>query len=334
MFENISIMGRVAYGFYALEEYLKELGVYYTSSWDILFERFWSFSQFDHVDEYTYLLAECLPDSILEFEDFFQSGDWEYITETEFTSFRSLYKGCSMLSDISNILNNIHEMLSIHLYTENKFPAQESLEIMNNELYPFFKSGLKQMPDTAPFLIYSIKDVKCWGVFHSKKVLEERIRMFSEGKVLEEQDLLKSDLIIVEPESLLIQKIVKGSPKFQGFFQEPKGYDIVTAPWEIVEGKSEGIFRFYMMKLQQAVSHADVLIQKAFRADFYDFYGVRHDIVESPEEMCSQLIFDSFVMVTQTRTIEACLSNETFMFGHYIECCWDYDWNLIYLRIC
>ena len=28
------------------------------------------------------------------------------------------------------------------------------------------------------------------------------------------------------------------------------------------------------------------------------------------------------------------LSSEVFMFGHYIEFCWDYDWNLMYCEIC
>ena len=32
MFDDISIMGRAAYGFYALEQYIKEIGVY-TEDW-------------------------------------------------------------------------------------------------------------------------------------------------------------------------------------------------------------------------------------------------------------------------------------------------------------
>ena len=92
--------------------------------------------------------------------------------------------------------------------------------------------------------------------------------------------------------------------------------------------------QFYLQKLKYAVTFTDSLIENAFQSEFYEFYGVNHDKVKSSEEMCQRLIFDSFVLMTEKRTINACLSSEVFMLGHYIEFCWDYDWNLMYWEIC
>ena len=177
MFDNISIMGRAAYGFYALEQYIKEIGVY-TEDWDILFEKLWSFPQFDYVDEYTYMITECLPDCIMECEGFSENGDWEYITKDEFMSFRSLYESCAELKNISAILNAVQEMLSNHLYQENCPPAQASLEIMNDRLYPLLKKLLKQIPPIEPFQIYSVQDERSWGIFHSKGNLLKEINYY------------------------------------------------------------------------------------------------------------------------------------------------------------
>lgn len=136
---------------------------------------------------------------------------------------------------------------------------------------------------------------------------------------------------IIMPDALDIQRIVKESERFA---KEPDNYYIWMEQCQTGDVGQEDIMRFYLGKLQYAVTYADVLIQNAFQSDFYEFYGVNQDVVKSPEDMCKQLVFDSFVLAPEQRTIGACLSNDAFMFGHFIEFCWDYDWNLEYWRIC
>ena len=333
MFENISIIGRAAYGFCALEEYLKEIGRY-TPDWDILFDKLWAFPQYEFVDEYTYMLTECLPDSILEFGDYSEGGDWEYITEEEFWRFRCLYGRCAELQNVSKILNDIQEMLSSHLYEGTCSPAQASLDIMNQDLYPFLESLLIKIPAVDPFQIYSIQDSDCWGIFHPKEVLIKEMWVLSGSVVAESRTAVDGSDIIIDLDVLKVLELVKDCKRFASPFNDPYGYYIWVTPRKTVDGRNEGLVRFYLQKLKYAVTFADSLIQNAFQPEFYEFYGVNHAMVKSPEDMCQQLIFDSFVLISEKRTINACLSNEVFMFGHYIEFCWDYDWNLMYWDIC
>lgn len=331
MFEDISIIGRAAYGFCSLEEYLKEIGGY-TSAWDILFDKLWAFPQCEFVDEYTYMLIECLPDSILEFEDYSEGGDWEYITEEEFLYFRSLYRYCTELQNVSKILNDVHEMLSNHLYEGTCPPAQASLDIMNHDLYPFLEGLLTKLPTTEAFLIYSIRDCGCWGIFHPKEVLLKEMRVCSGSEIPE--SMAVADRVNIELDNKKILEIVRDSKRFVSPFSDWSGYCILATPRQTVDGRNEGLVQFYLQKLKYAVTFADSLIENAFQSEFYEFYGVNRDLVKSPEDMCQQLIFDSFVLMSEKRTINACLSSEVFMFGHYIEFCWDYDWNLMYCEIC
>ena len=140
--------------------------------------------------------------------------------------------------------------------------------------------------------------------------------------------------VCIEPDASKVQEIVKGSERFISPMHEPYGYSIFTTSRQTVDGLHEDILQFYLKKLRYAVTFADTIIKQAFRKDFYEFYGVDRTVVKSPEEMCSQLIFDSFVLVEERKMITACLSNEKFMFGHYISCCWDYDWNIESISIC
>lgn len=85
--------------------------------------------------------------------------------------------------------------------------------------------------------------------------------------------------------------------------------------------------------IQYAVYHADDLVQSVFDDSFYNFYGVDRTLVNSPAQMCSELYFDSFIMTSEDQTISSCLTNERFMFGHFIEASWDRNWEIRYVWI-
>ncbi|MDE7192428.1 MAG: hypothetical protein K2O14_00525 [Oscillospiraceae bacterium] len=84
----------------------------------------------------------------------------------------------------------------------------------------------------------------------------------------------------------------------------------------------------YYAKLKYAAANSDRLIEGGFDKEFFWFYGVDRGRAGSPEKMCAELTFDSFVLVPERKTVECCVSNPEFMFGHFIEYVWDYDWNL------
>ena len=78
----------------------------------------------------------------------------------------------------------------------------------------------------------------------------------------------------------------------------------------------------------------DRLIQQAFKPEFYDGYGVNKKLITSSEEMCRQLVVDSFVLYINDDSIGSYLSNSRFMFGHFIDCLWSDNWSLIDSYFC
>lgn len=121
--------------------------------------------------------------------------------------------------------------------------------------------------------------------------------------------------------------------RFVSPFNVPPSYCICTDVLGSDEEISAKAVEEYWKKLAYVVEHAEELIKGAFRTCFYDFYGVDRNKIGSPEEMCNQLIFDSFVFAVKEKEVGAYLTNEEFMFGHFIEVRWDVDWNLIYAAI-
>ena len=129
-----------------------------------------------------------------------------------------------------------------------------------------------------------------------------------------------------------VSEIIGDNNRFISPFNEPCGYYIVECGGHIDEKAIE----LYWEQLKYAEKNIDRLVEQGFLHSFYEFYGVNKRLVESSADMCRRLIIESFVLLLQDNTIKVgcCLSNSEFMFGHYIECEWDCDWNLIYSDIC
>ena len=128
-----------------------------------------------------------------------------------------------------------------------------------------------------------------------------------------------------------VKDIIGDNPRFHFDENEPYGYYICSEENQTIRDTS--ILK-YWEKLKYMSENADFLIQQAFQASFYDFYGVNRKFIASSEEMCQQLIVDSFVLYAHDDSIGCCLSNSRYMFGHFIECLWNVHWALIYSTIC
>ena len=135
-----------------------------------------------------------------------------------------------------------------------------------------------------------------------------------------------------------VNEIIKNNPRFASPFTEGCGYYISEVNDEgIVEKITDKRFvELYWTQLQYAEKNIDVLVQKGFQACFFDFYGVNKGVVKSPNDMCQRLRVDTFVLIIRNNvaTIASCLSNDEFMFGHFIEYQWDCDWNMLSSYIC
>ena len=123
-----------------------------------------------------------------------------------------------------------------------------------------------------------------------------------------------------------INNIIHENSRFRSAFSDPDPYFMYTRKG-YTEDFDKKIIDIYYDKLRYAVQNAEKLVNEMFREEFYDFYGVDKNAVSSPEQMRSELIFDSFTMDIDDLSVAVYFSNERFMRGHFIDARWDADWN-------
>ncbi len=123
-----------------------------------------------------------------------------------------------------------------------------------------------------------------------------------------------------------INSIIHGNSRFLSAYSDPAPYFMYTRKG-YTEDFEKKIIDIYYDKLRYAVQNAEKLVNEMFREEFYDFYGVDKNAVSSPEQMKSELVFDSFTMDIDDMSIAVYFSNKSFMFGHFIDARWDADWN-------
>jgi len=136
---------------------------------------------------------------------------------------------------------------------------------------------------------------------------------------------------IMDMNAYKVKDIIGDSQRFISPFSEPYGYYICAGENENINNIS---IQKYWEKLKYMSENIDILLQQAFKSEFYNFYGVNQNFITSSDKMCQQLVVDSFVLYVSDYTIGCYLSNSQFMFGHFINCLWNDSWNLIYSYIC
>lgn len=134
--------------------------------------------------------------------------------------------------------------------------------------------------------------------------------------------------IFMDMDDHKVSEIIKNNQRFISPFNNLSSYCIVA-----FDNIDEKLIELYWNQLKYAEKNIDQFIKRGFHISFYEFYGVNRNIVKSPTDMCQRLLIESFILMHQN-TIGCCLSNDEFMFGHFIEYKWDCDWNLIYSSIC
>ena len=128
-----------------------------------------------------------------------------------------------------------------------------------------------------------------------------------------------------------VKEIIGDNPRFRSPFCEPCSYYI----WKNGdENASNEEIETYFRKLKYMSDNIERFVRQAFHPVFYEFYGVKQNRIRSPDQMCQELMVDSFVLDADTETIGCCLSNSQFLFGHYIDCLWNDNWELVYSYIC
>ena len=138
-------------------------------------------------------------------------------------------------------------------------------------------------------------------------------------------------IVTMDMNAYMVNDIIGDNQRFISPFCKPCGYYILIKENKIISNIS---IQIYWEKLKYMSENIDILIQQAFKAKFYNFYGVNQNLIASSDEMCQQLVVDSFVLYINDDTIGSYLSNSRFMFGHFIDCLWSDNWSLIDSYFC
>ena len=126
----------------------------------------------------------------------------------------------------------------------------------------------------------------------------------------------------MDVDAIRVFKIIAQNSRFSSPFSEPYGYYI----WTEHKAADESVVELYLDKLTYAANNVDRLIHQAL----LELTPVK----DLPENSGQRLVFDSFVLEPERKEISCCLTNLDFMFGHFIECRWDYEWNLLSVWYC
>jgi len=122
---------------------------------------------------------------------------------------------------------------------------------------------------------------------------------------------------------------INNNSKFISPFSELYGYYICIWNQKNKKYVDNNMVELYLNKLKYAVTNTDALIEQAFQ--------MFRSKIDLPRDLWKKLRFESFVLAVdekERKEIACCLSNPDFMLGHYIECRWDFNWNLIFICYC
>lgn len=152
-----------------MRAYLKQQG-YDLKEWDLFFEALNSFSKFRYIDDYAYKLVECTPECLLDDREKFK--EFEYFSVKELKYLQKLYLKTEPndLKVIDDMMDYVNQILGANLYTTAKPPEAYSLSVLENEVIPYMKKKLTELPNYEYGDKYSINENDCWGIFENKSV--------------------------------------------------------------------------------------------------------------------------------------------------------------------
>lgn len=89
-FKTISLFGRIAYGVSCFENTITFLQ-YNVEDWKMVLKYLWEFSCIQYLDDWTGLLAEIIPENLLEFKTY-EEHDYSYLDKKSYEYLYNLYQ--------------------------------------------------------------------------------------------------------------------------------------------------------------------------------------------------------------------------------------------------
>lgn len=170
-FDNVSIVGRIAYGIMCAENYL--LGKYPEKNWTTVIEYFWKITNMEFWDEWADVVIEIIPEYMFEFKDYKSSG-FELLSEEKYNELKDIYINTG--NDVNEILKMVYELANSHIYSSIKGKGQESLEQLNR-IIEYIKKHNIDLPDDKEILLHSIDERNGWGNLFDGSYLSKIMRI-------------------------------------------------------------------------------------------------------------------------------------------------------------
>lgn len=156
-FENISIVGRIAYGIMCAEEYL--MHKYPNKDWKIIFKDFWKITNLELWDDWMEEIIEIIPEYLFEFNDY-KSSDFEYLTEYKYNELKKVYDNTN--DDVNIILKMVYELANSHAYSSINKNGEESL-CQLEKITTFLENEGIALPETKDVQTHLFSEKKGWG---------------------------------------------------------------------------------------------------------------------------------------------------------------------------
>lgn len=156
--ENISLRGRVAFGIRCFENVLLELH-YNVEEWKIVLEYLWEFTSIEYLDDWSGIIAEIIPDNLLEFRTY-EEHDFEYLDEKTFKYLYNLYQNNDEKIDV--LITSIYNIGTSHAYSVIEGYGQESLYELEILINYMTRNGIS-LPNIKDFEQFLILENKGWG---------------------------------------------------------------------------------------------------------------------------------------------------------------------------
>lgn len=164
--ETVSLKGRVAFGIRCFENVLLEQH-YDTAEWEPVLEKLWLFTSIRYLDDWSDMIAEILPENLLEFRAY-ERHDFEHLDEESFERLYRLYQTADEKIDV--LMTAIYNIGTSHAYSRIEGNGGESLRELEKLIEYMAKIGVS-LPDAAGFKQFSISENKGWGnSFDGKKI--------------------------------------------------------------------------------------------------------------------------------------------------------------------
>lgn len=164
--KNISLRGRVAFGIRCFENALLDLQ-YNVSQWRIVLDYLWSFTNIDFLDDWNGLIAEIIPENLLEFKSYEEHG-YKYLDEKAFRYLYALYYNID--PKIDYIMTAIYYIGTSHAYSVITGNGQRSLDEAG-KLINYITENSIPLPEIDKIKKSSINENRGWGnKFDGKEV--------------------------------------------------------------------------------------------------------------------------------------------------------------------